>query len=167
MFKCATAVRGLHFYLCARGKSIPGISQSVRVLSRSEKSPSFDFCQVDMHRRTGRGGAGGAAAPPPIRAVCRHEFGQRVDIIRAKHNTCLNNPNLGSFTAKNTNLGSVMGVNGKNSGTPHNMDPGKFLLLPPPPPHRIWIPENFCYYPPPPPPHPYAYVDMYAMCDGL
>ena len=24
------------------------------------------------------GGAGGAAAPPPIRAVCRHEFGQRV-----------------------------------------------------------------------------------------
>ena len=28
------------------------------------------------------------------------------------------------------------------------MDPGKFLL--PPPPHRIWIPENFCYYPPPP-----------------
>ena len=48
------------------------------------------------------GGAGGAAAPP-IRAVCRHEFGQRVDIIRAKHNTCLNN----------TNLGSVTGVKGK------------------------------------------------------
>ena len=32
-----------------------------------------------VHRRTGRG-----AAAPPIRAVCRHEFGQRVDIIRAK-----------------------------------------------------------------------------------
>ena len=50
------------------------------------------------------GGAGGAAAPP-IRAVCRHEFGQRVDIIRAKHNTCV----------KNTNLGSVTAVNGKKT----------------------------------------------------
>ena len=47
---------------------------------------------IDKHRRTGRGGRG-AAAPPPIRAVCRHEFGQRGDIIRAKHNTCLNNTN--------------------------------------------------------------------------
>ena len=72
--------------------------------------------------------------PPPIRAVCRHEFGQRVDIIRAKHNTCLNNTNLGSVTA----------VNGTNSATPQNMDPGKFLLLP------LWTPENVCYYPPPP-----------------
>ena len=51
------------------------------------------------HRRTGRG-AGGAAAPP-IRAVCRHEFGQRVDNIRAKYNTCLNNTNSGSVTAVN------------------------------------------------------------------
>ena len=95
------------------------------------------------------GGAGGAVAPP-IRAVCRHEFGQRVDIIRAKHNRCLNNTNLGSVTAvneKNTNLGYVTAVNGKNSATPQNMGPGKFLLLPPP--HRIWIPEHFCYYPPP------------------
>ena len=48
------------------------------------------------------GGAGGSFAPP-IRAVCRHEFGQRVEIIRAKHNTCLNN----------TNLVSVTGVNGE------------------------------------------------------
>ena len=46
------------------------------------------------------GGAGGSC-PPPIRAVCRHEFEQRVDIIRAKHNTCLNNTNLGSVTAVN------------------------------------------------------------------
>ena len=38
------------------------------------------------------GGAGGGSCPP-IRAVCRHEFGQRVDIIRAKHNTCLNKTN--------------------------------------------------------------------------
>ena len=68
-------------------------------------------------------GTGGQLPPPPIRAVCRHEFGQRVDIIRAKHNTCLNNTNLGSVTAGN----------GKNSGTPQNIDPGKFLLLPPPP----------------------------------
>ena len=45
------------------------------------------------------GGQGGQLPPPPIRAVCRHEFGQRVDIIRAKHNTCLNNMNLGSVTA--------------------------------------------------------------------
>ena len=75
------------------------------------------------------GGAGGAAAPP-IRAVCRHEFGQRVNIIRAKHNTCLNNTNLGSVTGvngKNPNLGSVTVGKGKNSATP-------FLPLPPPPP---------------------------------
>ena len=39
----------------------------------------------------GMGGQGGAVAPPPIRAVCRHQFGQRVDIIRTKHNTCLIN----------------------------------------------------------------------------
>ena len=85
-----------------------------------------------------RDGGQGAAAPP-IRAVCRHTFGQRAKIIRAKHNTCLNN----------TNLGYVTGVNGKNSATttesgaenfcyyppPLNFDPGKFLLLPPP--HRI------------------------------
>ena len=86
-------------------------------------------------------GAGGAAAPP-IRAVCRHEFGQRVLIIRAKRNTRLNNSNLGSVTA----------VNGKNSAAPQNMDPGKkFMLLPPPPtePRIMWIPEHFCYYPPP------------------
>ena len=47
------------------------------------------------------GGGRGGSCPPPIRAVCRHEFGQRVDIIRAKANTCLNNPNLGSVTAVN------------------------------------------------------------------
>ena len=35
------------------------------------------------------------------------------------------------LTEKNTNLGSVTGVNGKNPATPQNMDPGKFLLLPP------------------------------------
>ena len=60
----------------------------------------------------------GGQVPPPIRAVCRHEFGQRVDIIRAKHNTCLNNTNLGSVTGVNgkkpTHLGSVTGVNGNN-----------------------------------------------------
>ena len=47
------------------------------------------------------GGGRGAAAPPPIRAVCRHEFGQRGDIIRAKNNKCSNNTNLGSVTAGN------------------------------------------------------------------
>ena len=82
-----------------------------------------------------RDGGQGAAAPPPIRAVCRHEFGQRVDIIRAKHNTCLNNRNLGSVT----------GVNGKK----HEFL-GLLLELTEKL-HRIWIPENLCYYPPPPP----------------
>ena len=60
----------------------------------------------------------GGAAAPPIRAVCRHEFGQRGDIIRAKHNTCLNNTNLGSVTA----------VKGNNSATPQNMDPENCLV---------------------------------------
>ena len=69
-----------------------------------------DICNSSW--RTGRGG-------PPIRAVCRHEFEQRVDIIRARHNTCLNNTNLGSVTAvngkKTPNLGYVTGVNGYGS----------------------------------------------------
>ena len=38
---------------------------------------------------------------------------------------------------KNTNLGSVTAVNGKNSATPQNMDHGKFLPLPPPPTESI------------------------------
>ena len=38
------------YTLCAaRGKSIPSISQSVGVRCRSEKSPSFGLCQVDMY----------------------------------------------------------------------------------------------------------------------
>ena len=96
------------------------------------------------------GGAGGAAAPP-IRAVCRHEFGQRVHIIRAKGNTCLNNTNWGYVTEKNLLFMICYCSQRKNSATPQNMDPGKFLLLPPPTEqHRIiLIPENFCYYPPP------------------
>ena len=57
-----------------------------------------------MHRRTGRGGGGAGGGAAPIRAVSRHEFGQRVDIIRAKDNTCF----------KNRNLGSVTVVTGKN-----------------------------------------------------
>ena len=143
----------------------------VLVNGPTSKRPASD------HRRTGRGAGGGSC--PPIRAVCRHEFGQRVDIIRAKHNICLNYTNLGSVTAvngKNTNLGPVTAVNWTNSATPQNMDPGKFLLLPPP--HWIWIPENLCYYPPPhwihsgktrsaPPPMdvgPYAYASDGGRC---
>ena len=51
--------------------------------------PLINAPPAHVHRRTGRGAGG--SPPPPIRAVCRHEFGQRGDIIRAKHNTCLNN----------------------------------------------------------------------------
>ena len=87
-------------------------------------------CTTHYHRRTGRG-----ADAPPIRAVCRNELGQFVEMIGAKHNTCLNKTNLGSVTA--VNLGSVTAVNGKNCATPQNMDPGKFLLLPPPPTESI------------------------------
>ena len=105
-----------------------------RLVSRAHKlTGNRAYC----HRRTGRG-AGGGSCPPPILAVCRHEFGQRVDIIRAKHNTCLNNTNLGSVTA----------VNGKkNEFRVCYWSYLKKILAP----HRIWIPENFCYYPPPPP----------------
>ena len=83
------------------------------------------------HRRTGRGGG---QLPPQFGEFVDMNSG-RVEIIWAKHNTCLNNPNLGSVTAvngKNPNLGSVTAANGKNS---------EF--------ERIWIPENSCYYPPP------------------
>ena len=96
-------------------------------------------------------GTGGWGSCPPIRAVCWHEFGQRVDITRAKHNTCLNNTNLWSVTAvngtKNTNLEYVTAVNGKIL-PPHRIGiPENFCYYPP---HRIWIPEKFWYYPPPP-----------------
>ena len=64
------------------------------------KSGRFSLGVVPTPIGVRDGGAGGAAAPP-IRAVCRHEFGQRVDIIRAKPNKCLNNTNLGSVTAVN------------------------------------------------------------------
>ena len=80
------------------------------------------------------GGQGGSC--PPIQAVCRHEFGQRVEMIRAKHNRRLNN----------TNLGSVIAANGKKN----NLEPvtavnGKKIMLP----HRTWTPENFCSVCPP------------------
>ena len=74
-------------------------------------------------------------AAPPIRAVCRHEFGQRVDIIRAKDNTCLNNTNLGSVTAVNGEKPRIEGL---------LLQLTEKIL----PPHRIWISENVCYYPP-------------------
>ena len=54
----------------------------------------------------------------------------------------------------NTHLGSVTGVNGKNSATPHNMDPGKNLLLtpPPPPPPTEYGSRNISATTAPPPP---------------
>ena len=92
------------------------------------------------NRRTGRGGKGGSC-PPPIRAVCRHTFGQRGDIIRAKHNTFMNNTNSGTVTAV---------VNGKSSAsTPPPLPNLARKISATTPPHWIWIPENFCYYPPP------------------
>ena len=53
------------------------------------------------HRRTGRGGGGqGGQLPPQFRQFVDMNSG-RVDIIRAKHNTCLNNTNFGSVTTVN------------------------------------------------------------------
>ena len=104
----------------------------------------------------------GGSSPPPIRAVCRHTFGQRVDIIRAKHNTCLNNTNLGYVTAGNKFC---------HYPPPTESD---VLLLPPPteygsrkmsatsPPHRIHSGKTLSA--PPPPPMdvcPYAYGRIY------
>ena len=83
------------------------------------------------HRRTGRGGG-------------RFDMNSgRESTLFGQHNTCLNKPNLKSVTAVNGNI----------------------LALPPPPsirarsgrrnisattpPHRRWIQEMFCYYPPP------------------
>ena len=76
--------------------------------------------------RDGGGGGQGGRCPPQFGQFVDMNSG-RVDIIRAKHNTCLNNTNLGSVTA----------VNGKYYATPQNMDPGKLVLLPPPPTESI------------------------------
>ena len=81
------------------------------------------------------GGQGWALAPPPIRAVWRHYFGQRVEIIRAKHNTCL----------IKTNLGSVSAVNGKNFWYYSLEITKNFWYYPPPSPHRIWSAANNCH----------------------
>ena len=64
------------------------------------------------------GGQGGGA-------VCRQTFGQRVDIIRAKHNTCLNNTNLRYVTAVNVNTSATT--------PPHRIHSGKTRSAPPPP----------------------------------
>ena len=44
MIKCVTAVLGAYFVRCTHDIH----SQSADVRRRSEKSPSFGFCQVDM-----------------------------------------------------------------------------------------------------------------------
>ena len=128
---------------------------------------SFSFDPGDWydHRRAGRGGAGGGSCPP-IRAVCRHTLGQRVDIIRAKHNTCLNNTNLGSVTGVKGNISATSGTTPPpnwarkiSATTPPpslNMDPGKFMLQPPPP-HRIHSGKTRSAPPPPMDVGPYAY----------
>ena len=61
----------------------------------------------------------------------------RVSVHDMYYCTCLNNTNLGSVTA----------VNGKHEFRGLLLELTEKIL----PPHRIWIPENFCYYPPPPP----------------
>ena len=103
------------------------------------------------HRRTGRGR--GQLPPPPIRAVCRHEFGQRVDIIRAKHNTCLNNMNFGSVTAVNGEKHEfrvcLLQLTEKFCH-PTEYGSRKISATTPPPPPQNRIPENLCYYAPPP-----------------
>ena len=104
-----------------------------------------------VHRRAYGTGGGGGAAAPPIRAVCRHEFGQRVDNIRAKYNTCLNNPNLGSVTAVNGKKDEFrVCYCCKRKKFCHPTEYGSRKISATTPPHRIWIPENFCSYPPPP-----------------
>ena len=65
--------------------------QTMRQWGNLQKKMPLDGATIGVRD----GGQGGQ------RAVCRHEFGQRGDIIRAKHNTCLNNTNLGSVTAVN------------------------------------------------------------------
>ena len=96
------------------------------------------YCQCGFaahrtNRRTGRGGG----RCPPIRAVCRNTFGQRVDIIRAKHNIYLNNTNLGSVTAANgTNFATLPPPPNRarniSATTPTEYGSRKILVLPPP-----------------------------------
>ena len=61
------------------GASVRFLEKMAALESLVEKltSSNQQLVIIAEHRRTGRGGQGGAAAPP-IRAVCRHELGQRV-----------------------------------------------------------------------------------------
>ena len=129
--KCLLIQSATKYQCCIHNKCCTNINHELMPPPNQLKSINVACYVIDNHRRTGWGGRGGAAAPPPIRAVCRHELGQRVDIIRAKHNACLNNTNLGSVTAFNGKK-TELRVCYWSSGTQPNMDPGKFLLLPPP-----------------------------------
>ena len=66
----------------------------------------------------------GQLPPPQFGMFVDNTFGQRVNIIRAKHNTCSNNTNLGSVTA----------VTGNNSATtpPPNRERKMSATTPPP-----------------------------------
>ena len=66
------------------------LTQRKQFLEKISLAPKLCEMYATIGVRDG-GSGGGGSCPPPIRAVCRHQFGQRVDIIRAKHNTCLIN----------------------------------------------------------------------------
>ena len=90
-------------------QTLPAPSYCIDFRETQHPHTSYD------HRRTGRGVRGAVAPPPPIRAVCRHLFGQRVDIILELTET-----------------------NSATTSPPHRIwsgsgDHGTFLPLPPPP----------------------------------
>ena len=95
-------------------------------------------CWLDDTIGVRDGGQGGSCPPQFGQFVDIHS--DRVDIIRAKHNTCLNNTNLGSVTA----------VNGTNSATtPPPNRARKISATTPPPPNPFGqnrsAPPNGCW----------------------
>ena len=71
------------FVICT---TFTSLTVGLLAVKNNTNSERFTFIHIVVGMTTSSIGVrDGGAVAPPILAVCRHEFGQRVDIIRAKH----------------------------------------------------------------------------------